>query len=190
MEAKQSVSLPRIRIKKINGWRRETLRIRKCQSLVCVGLSDKYVLGLVVTRPAARAEQVIDWAKYRLNSGQELLVGGYIPGPQGVDSIIVGFYRGSDLVYVARVRNGFVPATRRHVFVKLQPLVAPNCPFVNLPEAEKGRWGTGLTAEDMKKCVWVLCRVRHNTHHVECRTMPKQCCELGSVLRSALIHSA
>ena len=28
-------------------------------------------------------------------------------------------------------------------------------PFVNLPEAEKGRWGTGLVAEDMKKCVWV-----------------------------------
>ena len=53
------------------------------------------------------------WAKYRLNSGQELVIGGYIPGAQGVDSIIVGFYRGPDLVYVARVRNGFVPATRR-----------------------------------------------------------------------------
>lgn len=26
---------------------------------------------------------------------------------------------------------------------------------MNLPEAEKGRWGTGLTADDMKKCVWV-----------------------------------
>ena len=95
------------------------------------------------------------WAKYRLNSGQELVIGGYVPGPQGVDSIVVGYYRESDLVYVARVRNGFVPATRRQVFVKLQPLVVPTCPFVNLPEAEKGRWGTGLTADDMKKCVWV-----------------------------------
>ena len=95
------------------------------------------------------------WAKYRINAGQELVVGGYIPGPQGVDSIIVGFYRGSDLVYVARVRNGFVPATRRQAFVRLQPLVVATCPFVNLPEAEKGRWGTGLTAEDMKKCVWL-----------------------------------
>jgi hypothetical protein len=28
------------------------------------------------------------------------------------DSIIVGYYRGNYLVYVARVRNGFVPATR------------------------------------------------------------------------------
>ena len=26
---------------------------------------------------------------------------------------------------------------------------------MNLPETHKGRWGDGLTAEDMKKCVWV-----------------------------------
>lgn len=95
------------------------------------------------------------WSKYRLNSGQELVIGGYVPGAQGVDSVIVGYYRGSDLVYVARVRNGFVPATRRQVFAKLQALEVATCPFVNLPEAEKGRWGTGLTADDMKKCVWV-----------------------------------
>jgi bifunctional non-homologous end joining protein LigD len=28
-------------------------------------------------------------------------------------------------------------------------------PFVNLPETHKGRWGDGLTAEDMGKCIWV-----------------------------------
>jgi hypothetical protein len=37
----------------------------------------------------------------------------------------------------------------------LQSLVTPNCPFVNLPELSRSRWGEGLTAEDMKKCVWV-----------------------------------
>ena len=31
----------------------------------------------------------------------------------------------------------------------------PNCPFVNLPETHKGRWGDGLTAEDMEKCFWI-----------------------------------
>ena len=34
-------------------------------------------------------------------------------------------------------------------------MLVPDCPFVNLPETHKGRWGDGLTAEDMKKCVWV-----------------------------------
>jgi DNA ligase D-like protein (predicted ligase) len=95
------------------------------------------------------------WAKYRLNRGQELVIGGYIPGPRGVDSIIVGYYKGSDLIYVARVRAGFVPATRRQVFDGLRSLHVPQCSFVNLPETAQSRWGEGLTAEDMKKCVWV-----------------------------------
>jgi DNA ligase D-like protein (predicted ligase) len=95
------------------------------------------------------------WIKYRANLGQELVIGGYIPGTHGLDSIIVGYYRGKDLVYVARVRNGFVPASRRQMFEKLRLLVIPECPFVNLPEKHRSRWGEGLTADDMKKCVWV-----------------------------------
>lgn len=95
------------------------------------------------------------WIKYRVNAGQGFVVGGYIPGGQGVDSVIVGFYRDSNLIYVARVRNGCVPATRRMVFEKLKPLVQLDCPFVNLPETHKGRWGEGLTADEMRKCVWV-----------------------------------
>jgi bifunctional non-homologous end joining protein LigD len=78
-----------------------------------------------------------------------------MPGAHGVDSIIVGYYNESQLIYVARVRSGFGPATRRQIFAKLQPLASPDCPFANLPETHKGRWGTGLTADDMKKCVWV-----------------------------------
>jgi len=94
-------------------------------------------------------------AKYRLNSGQELVIGGYIPGAHGVDAIVFGYYRGEDLLYVARVRNGFVPASRCQVFARLKPLIVSKCPFVNLPERHKGRWGEGLTAADMDNCVWV-----------------------------------
>ena len=95
------------------------------------------------------------WIKHRLNLGQEFVIGGYTPGPHGIDAIIVGYYRGKDLIYVARTRNGFVPASRRRIFEKLKPLVIPACPFVNLPETRKARWGEALTAEKMKKCVWV-----------------------------------
>jgi len=52
-------------------------------------------------------------------------------------------------------RNGFVPASGRHLFEILRPLAIPECPFVNLPERHRSRWGEGLTAEDMKKCVWL-----------------------------------
>ena len=42
------------------------------------------------------------WIKHRVNLGQELVIGGYTPGPHGSDAIIVRYYRGDDLVYVAR----------------------------------------------------------------------------------------
>ena len=63
------------------------------------------------------------WIKYRVNRGQELVIGGYVPGADGLDSIVVGYCKGDRLIYVARVRNGFVPASRRQLFGKLQPLV-------------------------------------------------------------------
>jgi bifunctional non-homologous end joining protein LigD len=84
-----------------------------------------------------------------------LVIGGYIPGPHGFDSLIVGYYQGKDLMYVARVRNGFVPASRRHVFEKIRHLVSTTMPFANLPDTHKSRWGDELTAEKMKKCVWL-----------------------------------
>ena len=34
-------------------------------------------------------------------------------------------------------------------------MLISKCPFANLPETHKGRWGEGLTAADMGKCVWV-----------------------------------
>jgi ATP-dependent DNA ligase len=95
------------------------------------------------------------WVKYRVNRGQELVIGGYIPGPNGVDSIIVGYYRAKDLIYVARVRSGLVPASRRQLFRKLQTLVTSKCPFVNLPETHRSRWGEGLTgAADATENYW------------------------------------
>jgi bifunctional non-homologous end joining protein LigD len=95
------------------------------------------------------------WIKYRVNRGQEFVIGGYFPGPHGIDSLIVGYYDGDKLIYVARTRNGFVPASRRQVFSKLKHLVTPACPFVNLPETRRSRFGEELNAEKMKKAVWL-----------------------------------
>lgn len=95
------------------------------------------------------------WSKYRVNLGQEFVIGGYVPGTHGFDSLVIGFYRGRELHYAARVRAGFVPATRREVFQQIRHLETQTCPFVNLPEIQVGRWGQGLTAEKMKECVWL-----------------------------------
>jgi DNA ligase D-like protein (predicted ligase) len=95
------------------------------------------------------------WLKHRISRGQEFVIGGYFPGPHGFDSIILGYYKGKDLMYIARTRNGFVPASRRLVFSKLKSLITPICPFVNLPDTKKSRFGDELNAEKMKKAVWL-----------------------------------
>jgi ATP-dependent DNA ligase len=95
------------------------------------------------------------WSKYRINLGQEFVAGGYVPSHLGIDSLVVGFYRGKDLIYAARVRAGLVPTTRREVFERIKHLKTAKCPFTNLPELAAGRWGQGLTAEKMKECVWL-----------------------------------
>jgi DNA ligase D-like protein (predicted ligase) len=95
------------------------------------------------------------WSKHRINLGQEFVIGGYTPGTQGFDALVIGFYEGKELHYAARVRAGFVPATRRVVFEQIRGLKTIKCPFINLPEKQAGRWGQGLTAEKMKECVWL-----------------------------------
>jgi bifunctional non-homologous end joining protein LigD len=95
------------------------------------------------------------WTKHRISLGQEFVIGGYVPSNLGVDSLVVGFYRGPDLMYAARVRAGFVPATRRQVYEQIKHLKTDRCPFANLPEKTAGRWGQGLTAEKMKECMWL-----------------------------------
>ena len=78
------------------------------------------------------------WVKVRANRGQELVIGGYIPGSTTFDSILVGNYEGRDLMYAARIRNGFAPASRRSVFSNFEGLSISKCPFRNLPESGKG----------------------------------------------------
>jgi ATP-dependent DNA ligase len=95
------------------------------------------------------------WVKLRVNKGQELVIGGYVPSYRNFDSIIVGYYAGDELIYVARVRNGFVPQVREAVFKRFRGLETDVCPFANLPQRDKGRWDYGLTAEKMAECRWL-----------------------------------
>jgi len=95
------------------------------------------------------------WVKMRIGGGQEFVIGGYTPSPKNFDAVLVGYFERNKLMFAARVRNGFVPALRAGVFRKFKGLEIRKCPFANLPESSKGRWGEGLTAADMEKCVWL-----------------------------------
>ena len=113
------------------------------------------------------------WSKMRINIGQEFVIGGFTPGSNGVDALIVGYYEDGTLIYTARVRAGLVPASRRELYERLKPLIVKTCPFVNLPEASAGRWGQGLAAAKMKDCIWVKPRLVANFEFLEWSVLQK-----------------
>lgn len=41
------------------------------------------------------------------------------------------------------------------MFERFHKLEIKTCPFSNLPQREKGRWGQGLTADKMAECRWL-----------------------------------
>lgn len=92
------------------------------------------------------------WLKYKVNKGQEFVIGGYTGGDP-LDALIVGYYDGDKLMYSAKVRNGFVPHLRREIMKRLKGVETKACPFANLPEKKRTQWA--LTREEMKNCVWL-----------------------------------
>ena len=95
------------------------------------------------------------WRKMRINQGQEFVIGGYTLGANHFDALVFGYYEEGKLLYAARTRNGFTPASRVELQKRFRGLEIDQCPFVNLPEARGGRWGQGLTAEKMTECRWL-----------------------------------
>jgi DNA ligase D-like protein (predicted ligase) len=114
--------------------------------------------GLVAKRRHSKYEPGLRtgaWMKMRVNRGQEMVIAGYTPSPKNFDALVIGYYADGKLMYAARTRNGFTPASRADLFKKLKPLEIAHCPFANLPEKKAGRWGAGLTAAKMAECRWL-----------------------------------
>ncbi len=95
------------------------------------------------------------WIKFKVNLGQELVIGGYMPAKQNFESLLVGYYDKGRLMFIGKVRNGFTAASRQNVFRRFSGLGTKTCPFANLPEPRNARRGEALTAEVMRKCCWL-----------------------------------
>jgi DNA ligase D-like protein (predicted ligase) len=99
--------------------------------------------------PGDRSE---DWQKLKLENQQEFVIGGYRPGSNGVDALLVGYYDETGLRFAGKVRAGFVPHLRPEGFQALKPHHTDDCPFVDLPNSKSSRWGGGVTADECAKC--------------------------------------
>jgi bifunctional non-homologous end joining protein LigD len=126
--------------------------------------------GVIAKRRDARydaGQRSGAWVKLKLEQQQEFVVGGYRPGPHGVDALLVGFYERRQLRFAGKVRAGFTPHLRRDVAAVLAPLRAAACPFVDLPNTKASRWGGGVTADQMAEMTWVKPKVVAQIRFVE-----------------------
>jgi bifunctional non-homologous end joining protein LigD len=114
--------------------------------------------GVITKRVDSRyesGERSGAWVKFKTNKGQELVIGGYKPGSNGFEYLLVGYYEGKDLIFIAKIRNGFTPALRREVAQRFPRLRTSHCPFANLPEPANARRGEAITAEVMRNIRWL-----------------------------------
>ncbi len=132
--------------------------------------------GLVAKRRDSKyepGERSGAWAKMRVNRTQDFVIGGYTVGGRHFDALIFGYWEGDRLMYSARTRSGFTPAVREQLHQRFRELETPECPFANLPEAQAGRWGDGLTAAKMRDCRWLKPLLVGQFEFVENRTLDK-----------------
>jgi bifunctional non-homologous end joining protein LigD len=103
--------------------------------------------------------RVTSWQKFKINKGQEFVIGGYKPDAGSFQSILVGYYEGKALVFSGKVRQGFNPRIRAKLLKAMQPLLSNRCPFSNLPSSRKSHFGEGITADEMKGLCWLKPRL-------------------------------
>jgi bifunctional non-homologous end joining protein LigD len=106
--------------------------------------------GLVAKKPNSAYEsgrRSGAWVKFKITKSQEFVIGGYTL-PEGnrkyFGSLLVGYYGPDGLMFAGRVGTGFSEKLLATLYGKLQKLKTPSCPFINLPEKSKGRWGLGI----------------------------------------------
>ena len=86
------------------------------------------VVGKRIASTYEPGERSGAWIKHRANIEQEFVIGGYIPGARGFDALLVGVYENKRLIFVAKVKNGFVPRIRDEIFPALKALQTAQCP--------------------------------------------------------------
>jgi DNA ligase D-like protein (predicted ligase) len=114
--------------------------------------------GIVAKRADSRyesGERSGAWVKYKTNEGQEFVIGGYKPSTNSFEYLLVGYYEGKELIFIAKIRNGFTPSLRRAVAQRFVGLRTSACPFTNLPEPANARRGEAITVEVMNRIQWV-----------------------------------
>jgi bifunctional non-homologous end joining protein LigD len=100
------------------------------------------------------------WIKFKWSREQEFVIGGYTEprgGRSHFGALLVGYYRGRDLLFAGKVGTGFNEKNLAELYRQFQAIRQDACPFINLPE--KLLTGRGITAGEMRRCTWLKPRL-------------------------------
>jgi bifunctional non-homologous end joining protein LigD len=97
-----------------------------------------------------------DWLKIKTHGRQEFVICGYTRGQgrrsSAFGSLILGVYRGRDLVYVGNVGTGFNDAEIDRLLGKMRPLERPDSPFAEVPKMPRVRRDAVVWVEPKLVC--------------------------------------
>ena len=85
-------------------------------------MKEQGLEGLVAKRRDSKyepGEQSGAWQKMRVHRAQGLVIAGYTLSLKNFDALIIGYYEGEKLLYAARTRSGFTPASRAELFKRI-----------------------------------------------------------------------
>jgi len=117
--------------------------------------------GLVAKRRSSLYEsgkRTGQWVKIKATSRQEFVIGGYTQakgGRSGFGALLVGTFEEDGLKFCGKVGSGFGQKLLLWLRERMDNLRISECPFSNLRIARAGRWHGGITANELKECVWI-----------------------------------
>ncbi len=125
--------------------------------------------GIVAKRLDSRYTQgkrTRDWLKIKTHGEQEFVIAGFTKGTgrraSSFGSLVLGYYRGDELVYAGNVGTGFNSKEIEKLLDKLRPLKRPTSPFPEVPKLPKVRKGDVIWVEPELVCEVVFAEWTHD----------------------------
>lgn len=153
------------------GWIRFSPAFTNSTRVLLSQIRELGLEGLIGKRVGSRYEsgrRTGAWIKFKVQQEGDFVIGGFTPpggSRQHLGALLLGFFENQVLRFAGKVGTGFTEKSLKSLHERLDPLTQSACPFADLPEQSRGRFGSGLTRSAMKDCHWVdptlVCRIRY-----------------------------
>src|SRR5205807_7325294 len=115
--------------------------------------------GIIAKRMESRyapGKRTRDWLKIKTHGRQEFVIAGFTKGTgrraSSFGSLVLGYYRGNELVYAGNVGTGFTGKEIDKLLDKLRPLKRSSSPFREVPKMPKVRRSDVIWVEPKLAC--------------------------------------